>query len=205
MVEKILYLYYQTDGGTYRVTDADSSQSTTSEMFSGGYAAMATLCIQVLENESVRGMADEYGVVPIPKYDVTQTAYHSQMHDAFTIVCVPTTVTGDRLDEVSAVLEAMGSASYNIVRPVYYETTLRTKIAQDPQSSEMMELIINSIHIDAGIVFSHNMNSIHKILHVLIKTGQNNTVSVCKTSTTAAQRKLTSLLSKLDQLADKKS
>ena len=201
-VEKVLHLYYNTNYGTYCVQEDDSFQTTTRQMFANGYAAMATLCIHGVENSTVRNMADEYGIVPIPKYDKVQTSYHSQMHDAFTIACVPTTVAGDRLDEVSAVLEALASTSYNVVRPVYYETTLRTKIAQDPQSSEMMELIISSIHIDAGVVFSHNMNSFHKIFQTLIKSKQNNTISLAKAYSAAAKKKLTSLVNRLDQLSD---
>ena len=200
VVEKILKLYYNTNSGTYCVTEDDSFQTQTRQMFADGYAAMATLCIHALENTAVRSMTDEYGVVPMPKYDEKQTEYHSQMHDAFTIACIPTTVSGDRLTQMSAVLEAMASASYNIVRPAYYETTLRTKIAQDPQSSEMMELIIDSIHIDAGLVFSHNMGSFHKGLQTVIVGKNNNTISHFKTITKTATKSLNSLVNKLDNL-----
>ena len=200
--EKVLKLYYNTDGGTYCITADDSFQTQTRTMFSEGLAAMATLCIHALENAALRDMPDEYGVVPIPKYDENQTEYHSQMHDAFTIACIPTTVKGDRLTMMSAFLEAMASASYRIVRPAYYETTLRTKIAQDPQSSEMMDLIINGIHIDAGIVYSHNMGSFHKGLHTLIESKTNNAVSRFKSLSKSAQNHLIKLVRKLDTLAD---
>ena len=59
---------------------------------------MATMVIENLETSQMRQMTDEYGVVPISKYDETQTTYRSQMHDAFSIICIPTTVQGERLD-----------------------------------------------------------------------------------------------------------
>ena len=200
--EKILNLYFNTDGGTFCFPEDDSFQSMTRTMFSESYAAMATLCIHALENSALRNMTDEYGVVPIPKYDEKQTEYHSQMHDAFTIACIPTTVKGERLEEMAAFLEAMSSASYRLVRPDYYETTLRTKIAQDPQSAEMMDLIINGIHIDAGIIYSHNIGSFHQGIQALVEGKTNNAVSRFKSMSKSAQNHLTKLVRKLDTLAD---
>ena len=200
--EKILNLYFNTDGGTFCFPEDDSFQSMTRTMFSESYAAMATLCIHALENSALRNMTDEYGVVPIPKYDEKQTEYHSQMHDAFTIACIPTTVKGERLEEMAAFLEAMSSASYRLVRPDYYETTLRTKIAQDPQSAEMMDLIINGIHIDAGIIYSHNIGSFHQGIQALVEGKTNNAVSRFKSMSKSAQNHLIKLVKKLDTLAD---
>ena len=199
--DKILKLYYNTDGATYCITDDDSFQTETRSMFANSYAAMATLCIHALENTEVRSMTDEYGVVPIPKYDELQAEYRSQMHDAFTIACIPTTVKGDRIEQMSAFLEAMASASYRLVRPAYYETTLRTKIVQDPQSSEMMDLIISSIHIDAGIVYSHNMGSFHKTLHDLVQGRTNNSTSRFTGRAKVAKKGLTRLVAKLDNIS----
>ena len=200
--EKILNLYFNTDGGTFCFPEDDSFQTMTRTMFSESYAAMATLCIHALENSALRNMTDEYGVVPMPKYDENQADYHSQMHDAFTIACIPTTVKGERLEQMAAFLEAMSSASYRIVRPDYYETTLRTKIAQDPQSSEMMDIIINNIHIDAGIIYSHNIGSFHQGIQALVEGKTNNAVSRFKSMSKSAQNHLTKLVRKLDTLAD---
>ena len=197
--EKILNLYFNTDGGTFCFPEDDSFQTMTRTMFSESYAAMATLCIHALENSALRNMTDEYGVVPMPKYDENQANYHSQMHDAFTIACIPTTVKGERLEQMAAFLEAMSSASYRIVRPEYYETTLRTKIAQDPQSSEMMDIIINNIHIDAGIVYSHNIGSFHQGIQALVEGKTNNAVSRFKSMSKSAQNYLVKLVKKLDQ------
>ena len=202
--EKILSLFHGTDGASriFVPHGIGAEHDDIRELFAAGYSAMATLRIIELERSSMRNMAQKFGVVPMPKYDESQADYYTLLQDQLTVFTIPTTVTGDRLDEVSAVLEAMASTSYRIVRPAYYETTLRTKIAQDPQSSEMMELIISSIHIDAGVVFSHNMNSFHKIFQTLIKSKQNNTLSLAKAYSAAAKKKLTSLVNRLDQLSD---
>lgn len=206
MAEKVLNLFYATNGGAYIETDDASAETTVLNLFSSGNAAMATMVIQGLESSEMRTMTDEYGVVPIPKYDEMQSSYRSQMHDGFSVICVPTTVQGERLDEISAVLEAMASSSYNLVRPVYYETTLRTKIAQDIQSSQMMDVIINNIYIDPGFVYSASMKnndgSFHQSFQALIASKNNDAASRFKTSTKSAQSALRILAKKLENLAD---
>ena len=205
MAEKVLHLYYATDDGSYIEKDNFASEETILTMFSSSYAAMATICIEQLEGAQMRNMTDEYGVVPIPKFLESQTTYHSQMHDGFRIACIPTTVQGERLDMMSAVLEALSSTSYNLVRPVYYETTLRTKLAQDPQSAEMMDLIINNIHIDPGFVYSHAMagtsGGFHQEFQTLVESGTNDTMSRFKSSSKQAKKNWDDFLSKLDKLA----
>ena len=207
MADKVLNLFYATDGGAYIEQDNAISEDVVLSTFSDSRAAMATMVIQALETSDMRQMTDEYGVVPIPKYDETQTDYHSQMHDAFSIICIPTTVQGERLDEISAVLEALASTSYNIVRPVYYETTLRTKIAQDPQSSAMMDLIINGIYIDPGFVFSASMGngtiSFHQHFQELIAQKTNDTASRFKSATKSARNGMDKIVSKLNDLVEK--
>ncbi len=205
MADKVLALCYATDGGTYVETDDVNAETTVVNMFSSGYGAMSTLCIELLEGAKMRQMTDEYGVVPMPKYEESQTTYYSQMHDGFQIACLPTTVTGEDLDMMSAVLEAMASTSYKLVRPVYYETTLRTKIAQDPQSSEMMDLVINNIRIDVGFVYSQAISStgrgFHQTFQDLIASKNNDTVSRFKSATKSAQNLWTKFIKKMDALA----
>ena len=141
--EKILHLYYNTAGGSYILPheDADHEQETMRGMFAEGFSAMATLRFIELENSVMRNTDQEYGVIPMPKFDENQEDYRTLLHDQFSVVAIPTTVKDERLDMVSAVIEAMASASYKIVKPVYYEETLRTKIAQDPQSAAMMDTL----------------------------------------------------------------
>lgn len=200
MAEKVLTLYYGNGDAAYIEHDDVQSENTVLTLFSGGYAAMGTLCVQLLENARIRNMEQKYGVVPIPKYSEDQKTYYSQMHDGFTIACLPNTVSSDRADMLSAVLEAMSSISYRIVRPVYYETTLRTKLAQDPQSAAMMDLIVDNIRIDAGFVYSHSMGSFHQGFQQLVDKGENDAVSRYKRMTTSAQRQLEALVRKLDKL-----
>ena len=175
--EKLLHLYYNTADGAYILPheDGDHEQETMRKMFAEGLAAMATLRIIELESSVMRNTDQEYGVIPMPKFDEAQEDYQTQLHDQFSVVTIPTTVKDERLDMVSAVVEAMASASYKIVRPVYYEETLRTKIAQDPQSALMMDIITEGIYIDLGIIYVDC--GVHAGLRSMIGNKSNDTAS----------------------------
>ncbi len=200
VADKVLALYYQTDGATYVEKDDYKSESTVSSLFASGQAAMASLCPEKPEAGDVRNMSQEYGVVPIPKFSEAQTTDYSQMSDHVNLFCFPNTVDADRADMRSAVLEAMCSTSYHILRPVYYETVLRTQVVKDPQSSAMMEIIINNLRMDAGFVYAHSMGSFHQGFQHLVERGQNDAVSRYKKMTSVAQRSLGALAKQFERL-----
>ena len=204
VAEKTIQLFYNTDDAMYNIKHygLDDEQNDIREMFADGLGAMATLRIMELENGSVRNMEQKFGVVPMPKYDEAQSGYRTLLHDQFTVLCIPTTVTGERLDEMSAVLEALSSMSYKTVKPAYYETTLRTKIAQDPQSAEMMDIIIDNIYIDAGIIYTNALSSFHDKFRQIMGTGKNNVTSQYKSVSKMAAKSLKKMVDKLDNIVD---
>jgi hypothetical protein len=203
-VDAILRLFHNTDGGTYNKKDGGDEViwPTIRQMFADGYAAMSSFRFMELENSVMRSMSQEYGVLPMPKYDELQDDYYTLLHDQFTVVAIPSTVTGERLAQMSAVLEAMSSASYRIVKPVYYEDTLRTKIAQDPTAAEMMDIITDNIYIDAGILYISSLHSYHHALRDIIQSTVNNSASIFRSKNSAMKRYLEQVNSKLDRLVD---
>jgi hypothetical protein len=138
----------------------------------------------------------------MPKYDKAQENYYTLLHDQFTVIAVPTTVTDDKLDMVSAVLEAMSSSSYKVLKPVYYEDTLRTKLASDPDTSMMMEIIVDGIYIDLAILDTGF--GVHHALRDMILKNSNTTASRFQSISQSAQKKIDELVKSLDRLAAEK-
>ena len=202
--EKTLKLFYECGDATYNIKHygLDDEQNDIREMFADGLAAMATVRIMELEAGSIRNMEQEFGVVPMPKYDEAQKNYRTLLHDQFTVMCVPTTVTGEDLDMVSAVMEALAAISYKTVRPAYYETTLRTKIAQDPQSAEMFDIIIDNVYIDAGIIYTNALSSFHDKFRQIMGSGKNTVTSQYKAVVRSAERALEKMITKLDKITE---
>ena len=104
---------------------------------------------------------------------------------------------------MGAVLEAMGSASYKIVKPVYYEQTLRTKIAADPQSALMLDIITEGIYIDLGIIYVDC--GVHAGLRSMIGENNNNTSSRFKSIAKTTKNKLKQMSKKMDNLASQQA
>jgi len=98
----------------------------------------------------LREMEMDYGIVPVPKADEEQARYHSFIHaEDSSVVCVPKTVT--ELDLISRILEDMAYYSHFHVYPEYIDTTIKGKYLRDPESAEMVDLIISSQSFDFSL------------------------------------------------------
>lgn len=205
VTEKVLTLFYGTDGGTYTYAHygLDDEQNDIRLMFAAGDAAMATMRIMELEHSDMRDMAQEFGVLPMPKYDQDQDGYRTLLHDQFTVLAIPTTVKASRLGEMGAVLECMASEGYKTVRPAYYESALRYKYMKDPESWEMMDIIIDNTYIDAGIIYTNALSTFHDQFRQIMIGKQNTVTSSYKAKVRAAERALGKMTDKLDKLIDK--
>ncbi len=206
VADKVLKLYYDTGHAVYdyKAVGMDNEQNDIREMFAANGAAMATVRLLELESAVIRNMKSSYGVVPMPKFDEMQEDYATFLHDQFTVLSVPTSIEEERFDEIMVVLEAMGSASHYTIRPAYYEAMLRTKIAQDPESAEMLDDIISNIYIDAGIIYANALTSFQAAFRSIMSSGVNTVISdyrpiVAQTE----QRKLPAILKQLDSLQSK--
>ena len=205
VAEKLMKLFYDTDDGTYdyKMETDNAEQARIRTMFSEGNAAMATLRILELEAYDMRNMKQEFGVVPMPMYDQAQKEYRTLLHDQFTVFSIPNTIQSNRFEEMCAVLEAMASISYQTVRPAYYETNLRTKIAKDPQSAKMFDIIIDNIYIDAGIVYTKALDYFQNPFRELMGTKENTVVSRYKRMRDKTQKAVAEINSKLDKAIKK--
>ncbi len=202
VAEKVLKLYYETGDAVYdyKHEGLDDEQVYIREMFAEDGAAMATLRLMETESAVMRDMTAKYGIVPMPKYENAQDGYRTLLHDQFTVLSIPTTIDSDRLDEMGAVLEALGSISYTTVRPAYYETTLRTKIAQDVESAQMLDIVVDNIYIDAGIIYTNALSSFHDQFRQIIGSKNNTVTSSYKGIERNAERALGRMIKKLNNI-----
>ncbi len=207
VAEKTLKLFYESGNAVYnhKHYGLDDEQEDIRDMFANDGAAMATLRILELENQAIRNMKSEYGVIPMPKFDNEQAEHQTFLHDQVTVFSIPSSIAreSDRQEMVGALMEALASNSHYSLRPAYYETTLRTKIAQDPESAEMMDLIINNVYIDAGILYTQAVGNFHDKFRQIMGSETNTVTSdYKKIMTQVEKRQLPKMLDKLDKLAD---
>lgn len=96
--------------------------------------------------EKLRDMKEEYGILPMPKFDEKQDQYYSIANDNFSLIAVPTTVKNPAL--TGAFLELMGEYSYKIVTPKYYEVAMKGKYLRDDESCQMFDIIVGQTWYD---------------------------------------------------------
>ena len=89
----------------------------------------------------MRDMADEFGIIPTPKYDEAQSEYCNYGGSPFYMVVPPTT---EDLSRTGAVLEMLAYTSVGVVDIAYYDVLLQGKISRDADTRRMLDLIFST-------------------------------------------------------------
>ncbi|MBO5042994.1 MAG: extracellular solute-binding protein [Clostridia bacterium] len=89
----------------------------------------------------------DYGVLPWPIYDKNQENYVSRCGDAW-LHCVPS--NAENPERTSAIMQALAYYSADTVYKAYYDNALTSKYVRDPESVEMMQIILSTLSIDLG-------------------------------------------------------
>ena len=98
----------------------------------------------------LREMEADFGIIPTPKFDEEQEHYYSRVFNA-TMMAIPVTVSD--VERTGIILEALCAESYYSVKPVYYDTMLKTKISRDDESGEMLDIIFANRIYDMGYLY----------------------------------------------------
>ncbi len=100
--------------------------------------------------EYLRDMESDFMILPMPKYDEKQSDYRTLINgwcDAF--IAIP----GDTDMEFAGFMtEAMACRSYTTIRPCVYETLLKAKVARDRQTTEMIDIVFDSLYLDFNYI-----------------------------------------------------
>ena len=99
-----------------------------------------------------RDMADDYAILPYPKYDASQDEYYSHINSYFPVgIAIP--VTCQRADETAAVMEALAYISQTEMLPKINDVVLKEKVARDENSKQMIDLLYKNMIVDLNSVF----------------------------------------------------
>ncbi len=200
-VDKLLLLIHES-GGTYlcRENENNTAQPAIREMFAKGRAATTALRLLAVELDEIRNMEQEYGIVPMPKYDKLQENYATQMHDQFTVFAIPSSAAESKLEMIGAVMECMASENLRMVRPAYYEIALKRKYMSDPIAWDMLDLAFENVIVDAGVIYADAMEYPHHHLRAMIDTKKNSVASTYGKSTNKMNKQLAKIVKKMEEL-----
>ena len=97
-----------------------------------------------------RNMDADFGILPAPKFDEAQDKYYCESGRGMMAV-IPQ--TAENPDRSGAFLEAYAYYGWKYVVPQYKETSLKTKMARDNESSAMVDIIDVSRVYDLGRIY----------------------------------------------------
>ena len=97
----------------------------------------------------MRASETDFGVLPIPKWEESQSRYYSVV-SIYTSSLMSVPIVTQDLERTGILLEALAAESKYTLMPAYYEVALKTKYARDDESAEMLDIIINNRIYDLG-------------------------------------------------------
>ena len=104
-----------------------------------------------------RDMADDFAIIPMPKLEEQQEHYTTSIiNTTFSITTIP--ITNNRLEHTGILLEELCWRGKKDLYPEMFETVLKSKIARDENSIEMIDLIFSNTMYDAGFLYAAALN-----------------------------------------------
>ncbi len=130
--------------------DEDDNYAELLGVFTAGNALFMGECMASIED--MRSSDIEFGILPSPKLDEDQDEYYSAVNDIAACIAIP--ITNSNLERTSVIIEALAAESHNTLLPAYYETAIKSKYTRDTVSTDMLDLILDSVSYDLGIYYN---------------------------------------------------
>ena len=121
------------------------------------FKADRALYTTIMMSQVLADMESDFGILPFPKLDETQSEYGTRVQDGLTIFAVP--IDCQKVDITGAVMEAMAAENYRKVTPAVYDVAMKTKYSRDPASAAMIDLIQQSVLINFESVYNESIGS----------------------------------------------
>ena len=99
-----------------------------------------------------RDMESDFGIVPLPKFDLYQANYYSHCQPyGSSAVIIPHNIQD--VGRTGMIIEALAAASKSLVTPAAYDVTLTTKLIRDDYSVTMFDIIIAGSTYDFAHIY----------------------------------------------------
>ena len=136
------------------VSDKSAFVDNTLGIFTGGKTAFFIM-------ESGTGLNDlstvtfEYGCVPCPKYDSSQTEYYSTVRQPVTLYGIMANLPQERVGTATATLECLASQRYRQTTPVIFEDCMKHLRSTSVQMTQMLQLIRDTAFFDCARIYAY--------------------------------------------------
>lgn len=119
----------------------------------------------------LRAMDADFGIIPTPLMDDSQSDYSTSI--GFTVAnCVTIPVDAKSVETSAKVLDTLSADSYFNMNSTFYDMVLGAKLTRDDNSTENLDIILNSCVFDPGCIFEFG-----KMINDFMKAGDPGTVA----------------------------
>ena len=141
-------------------------------------------------------MDSPYGVLPTPKYDEKQQNYRTHVDGVGSMISIPSNI--DKPEEAAYIIEAFALYSYAYLTPAYYDVTLKRKKSRDSESTEMIDIILQSRTYDIGYIYSSI--GLANMFNQLVLNGTTDFASKYKNTEKKAKKALDNIMKKYNKI-----
>ena len=146
-IEKIME--YNENNNIHYDSSDNIDEHAPEKMFENGKALFSVKNIFFIP--SVRaGMEIEFGILPVPKYDIDQEDYINACGGG-DVACLLATVPESDLENIGLIMEAWSFHSQHNLVPLYQEELIKTRYSSDLQSYDMLTLVFNTSYAHGGL------------------------------------------------------
>ena len=161
LVEKVYHLMWE-NPGAFILSGQDTNLKDT---IGQDRALLCSTRLRIVI-EQLADMESDYGVLPYPKLNDSQTEYGTRVQDALSLWSVPIDVKDPDLS--TAVMEALAAQSWRTTTPAYFDVALKSRYSRDPETSAMMDLIKDSVLINFESLYNESIGNPWFVMRTLM-------------------------------------
>ncbi len=102
--------------------------------------------------EQMRDTEFDFGIIPTPKYDEAQAQY-VQYVDSWCPSPVVVPINVKDVARSGFMIQLLAETGAEYTKPAYYDVVLTSKYARDPDSVEILDIIVNNFRLDNAVLY----------------------------------------------------
>ena len=190
-LNKLYTLAYECDG--VLSNQSYYNNGTAREMFQNKFinANMIFYAYTLSFANQLGDMKDDYGLLPMPKFDTKQDKYYTSQSDTYTAFAIPAGIENHMCSDgttsrdylAGAVLEKLNEESYRTVAPNYFEVVMKYRYIRSENSEDydlkVYDLILEGNNFNFGLIYSNLYGNVSfKCRHMIGKDASNDFASM---------------------------
>lgn len=155
IVDTLINHCHNTKGVYHVPVNVNGAYSESSEnpinRFYEGKAIFTVATLGTATGATLRNFEDDYGILPLPKWNEEQDHYYTSVGSHTSVIAVPKTCKDTEF--VGACVEGLTAETWRVVTPTFYEIALKTRYLRDDESKEVLDDIIDGREFTFGSVY----------------------------------------------------